>query len=368
MFLSAVTIILQLVVLGLIVWFFCRKKDPAILAALTVLDNLEQDTSLDSVQVCDLLATAGKALSNHSEQLYRFERSLSTTEAGQSDVSTLDEIQQANQSVEHTIDTTIAGLMAACDDLLTKEQSSLEAYRKKSSALGSKLDGIKHIELLVQFAGTLLGMVRELRTENKVVRDEVDAGKEKIIQLATQASSVEQIARIEAVTRLGNREAFDEAYARCEGLRDQNGQPYSLVLLDIDDFKSVNDEYRHAAGDGVLSLLARILLENSKPSDHACRLGSGDFGVLLTRCDERAARSAAECYRQRIESAVLHHHDHEISVTVSCGVAQGTPGTSQSDLLERAGAALYAAKKRGGNQTCGDGIFDEEKQTLVPVK
>ncbi|HJN09925.1 MAG TPA: GGDEF domain-containing protein [Pirellulaceae bacterium] len=368
MFLFAVTIILQLIAVGLIVWFFCRRKDLEILTALTALGNLEQETSLDSARVCDLLATAGKALSNHSEQLCQFERSLSTAEAGQSGASTLGGIQQANQSVEHTIDTTIAGLMSACDDLMTKEQSSLEAYRKRSSALGSKLDGIKHIELLVQFAGTLLGMVRELRTENKVVRDEVDAGKEKIIQLATQTSSVEQIARIEAVTRLSNREAFDEAYARCEELRHQNGQPYSLVLLDIDDFKSVNDEYGHAAGDGVLSLLARILLENSKPSDHACRLGGGDFGVLLTRCDERAARSAAECYRYRIESTVLHHHDHEISVTVSCGVAQGTPGTSQSDLLERAGAALYAAKKRGRNQTCGDGDLNEEQQKLVSVK
>jgi diguanylate cyclase (GGDEF)-like protein len=361
----AVILIVQCLVLGLMGWFVFLRNDSTIQRMLTVSEEPEQDIGLDSVRVCDLLATAGRALSDHSEQLCCFERSLCTEEAERPEFSSLGEIQQANQHVEHTIDTTIAGLMAACGDLLSEEQSSLEAYRDKNSAFGSTLDSIKHVESLVQFAGTLLDMVRELRTENKTVRDEVSIGQEKIIQLVTQASSAEQIARVDSLTQLSNRRAFDESHAECEEKREQSGQPYSLIILDIDHFKSVNDKYGHAAGDGVLSLVARILSENSKTSDHVCRLGGEEFGVLLPRCEEIAARSVAEGYRHHIESAKLSYGKHEISVTVSCGVAQAIPSTSKSDLLERADAALYAAKTRGRNQTCADGNLDEERQEVT---
>ncbi len=353
---------------GLFIWFWSQTKESKILNALEILNNSKHDKGLDGAGVCDLLATAGKALSDHSEQLGSFERSLSTADVGRSAFSSLGEIQKANQSVEQTIDKTIAELIASCGDLLSEEQSSLKAYREKNSEFGSKLDSITHVKLLVQFAGTLLDMVRELRAENKVVRDDVASCREKIIQLQTQASFAEHIARVDSLTQLGNRRAFNESHARCEELRGQSRHPYSVILIDIDHFKSINDECGHAAGDGVLSLVARILRENTKTSDHACRLGGDEFGVLLPKCEEKPARSVAESYRKKIEKAVLRFGDHEISVTVSCGVAQAISGTSQSDLLARADAALYAAKRRGRNQTCVDGTLEKEVQESVSVK
>jgi len=367
MFWFTVVVILQCLV-GLSIWFCSQRKESKILNALAILNNSKHDNGLDGDGVCDLLATVGKALSDHSEQLGNFERSLSTADVGPSEFSSLGEIQKANQSVEQTIDTTIAELIASCGDLLSEEQSSLKAYREKNSELGSKLDSIKHVELLVQFAGTLLDMVRELRAENKGVRDEVATCREKIIHLLTQASSAEHIARIDTLTQLGNRRAFDEAHAQCEELRDQSGHPYSVILLDIDHFKSVNDQFGHAAGDAVLSLVSRILRENTKTSDHLCRLGGEEFGILLPRCDEKPARSIAESHRNKIEKTVLRFGNHEISVTVSCGVALAISGTSQSDLLARADAALYTAKRQGRNRTCVDEIFDNELQDSVSVK
>jgi len=173
---------------GLFIWFWSQTKESKILNALEILNNSKHDKGLDGAGVCDLLATAGKALSDHSEQLGSFERSLSTADVGRSAFSSLGEIQKANQSVEQTIDKTIAELIASCGDLLSEEQSSLKAYREKNSEFGSKLDSITHVKLLVQFAGTLLDMVRELRAENKVVRDEVASCREKIIQLVTCCS------------------------------------------------------------------------------------------------------------------------------------------------------------------------------------
>ena len=352
---------------GLFVWFFSRRKESEILKALAVLSKGEHDEGMDSVGVCDLLATAGKALSDHSEQLGNFERSLLTTDTRRPEFSSLGEIREANQSVEQTIDTTLAGLMASCGDLLSEEQSSLKAYREKNSELGSTLEDIKHVELLVEFASTLLGMVRELRTENKAVRDEVAFSREKMIHLLKQASSAEHIARIDTLTQLGNRRAFDEAHSQCEKLRDQSGHPYSVILLDIDHFKSVNDQHGHAAGDAVLSLVSRILRENTKTSDHLCRLGGEEFGILLPRCEEKPARSIAESHRNKIEKTVLRFGNHDISVTVSCGVALAISGTSQSDLLARADAALYTAKREGRNRTCV-AVLDKELQDSVSVE
>lgn len=271
-------------------------------------------------------------MSCHSEDLGSFERSLRADDHERPDFSSLGKIRQANRCVEYAIETTIEGLIAACGDLLKEEQSSLEAYRDQNSALGSTLDRIKSEDLLIQFADTLLGMVRELRAESNIVQNELAASKDKIIQLLTRASTAEQIARVDTLTQLANRRAFDEAHDQCKELQDQTGQPYSLILLDVDNFKTVNDQYGHAAGDALLSLVARLLRENSKTSDHACRLGGDEFAVLLPRCGEGPARSVADGYCRKIESSVLLYGSHEISITVSCGVAQAMPGKPQSHL------------------------------------
>jgi len=363
----AVIIVAQCLVLGLIGWFVCVKNQTAVLDALNVRTSEQGNKSRETAQVCKLLANAGKALSDHHQTLEGFERSLETAKEGDPIVASLVDIRQANQRVEKAVESTIEGLIAACGDLLGEEQSSLESYRANTSAIDNALDGIKQEEILVQIAGTLLGMVRELRAENKAVQKDVAASKDKIIHLLTRASSAEQIARVDTLTQLPNRRAFDEAHARCEEIQDQCGQPFSLILLDIDHFKSVNDEYGHAAGDAVLSLFARILRENCKTSDHACRLGGEEFAVLLPRCEEKAALAIAECYRQKIEAAVLHYGTHQISITVSCGVAQSIPGKSQAHLMERADVALYVAKTEGRNKTCVDSAVDEEQLDMAGV-
>ena len=143
--------------------------------------------------------------------------------------------------------------------------------------------------------------------------------------------------------------------------------PFTALIMIALNFKAVNDEFGHATGDTVIKMIARILLENSETGDYVCRLGGEEFGVLLPRCEERAAKGLAELYRHKTESSVLHQRERRISVTISCGVAQANPGASQSDLMERADAALYAAKRRGRNQTCIDGDVDEEKPTFECV-
>jgi diguanylate cyclase (GGDEF)-like protein len=126
-------------------------------------------------------------------------------------------------------------------------------------------------------------------------------------------------------------------------------RPVSLVLFDIDHFKSVNDSYGHLGGDRVLMSIARALKDNVRESDMPCRYGGDEFLVLLAGMDGRAAAVMAERMRTSISATPVSHGDTQIAVTVSIGVTSAIPDESANleALIERADRALYAAKQAG---------------------
>ena len=347
-------IVAQCVMLGLIGWFLARRNESAIRDALKFLRS-DQDINLDSAQVRSLLASGAKRLPNLAEHSDRLEQS---ADDPQYDLASPDEIRSSDQCPEQSIDSTIEDLVTACADLGSDEKPGLDERQETTSIFDATREGITQGELLVHIACTLLDMNRELRADFNMVQNEVAASKDQIIHLLSRASSAEHLARIDALTEMPNRLALNEAYSHCEKILGQSGHPFSLILIDIDHFKAVNDSYGHVAGDALLVLVARTLQQHSKTADFACRVGGEEFAVLLPRCAKGPAIEVAERYRQAIESMALRYADHDISITVSCGIAQAIPGKTQSDLLKRADTALYAAKSRGRNQTCVDGEFD----------
>jgi diguanylate cyclase (GGDEF)-like protein len=314
----------------------------------------------DTRKVRDLLAAAGEVLAEHASELDLFEKSLDG-QATPGDClhssalnQRVEQMRRSNRDVEKTVDSTIEGLIATCGDLLAAEQSHLEAYQERTGTFDSTLEGLSREDLLVGIAGKLLDMVHELRFENRAIRDEVTAARDQAVELMGRAHTAEQNARIDPLTRLPNRRAFDEAHAECSDLLEGSGQPYCFLLVDIDHFKVVNDQSGHAAGDAALSMIAQILRDACRTSDHVCRLGGDEFGVLLPRCKKKLARLVAEHCRRKVESATLHYGDLKLSVTISVGVAQASLGETRSRLLERADSALYAAKMHDRNQVCVD--------------
>jgi diguanylate cyclase (GGDEF)-like protein len=351
----------QSLILAVVAWVIYHKVQHGIHLAMTP-RMAAQDGNSDSDYVSGSLAAVGKAMSDHEETLCHFERSLQDSEEECPGVSSFETMRRANRSVEKAIDRTTAEIVDVCGDLLSDEQARLEAYQEKTSAFDSTLNDADPEAQLTHATCVLLSMVRELREENKVVRDEVAASKDKIIQLLSRASSAEKSARTDPLTGLFNRRAFSEALVQCGQSHVHHGHPFSVIMIDVDHFKHVNDEYGHAAGDAVLSLLARILQDHSRTSDHVFRLGGEEFAVLLPQCDEKAAKIVAERRRKAIETAILRYAEHQLSITVSCGVAQAFSGESQADLLERVDAALYAAKRGGRNRT--ETASGENKETI----
>ena len=156
------------------------------------------------------------------------------------------------------------------------------------------------------------------------------------------------------LTGLSNRRAFDDALTGELERSRRFGTDLGLVLIDLDNFKHVNDTYGHQQGDVVLREVARVLRETSREIDHPARYGGEELALVLPGTDLEGAYNLAERVRERIEALRIARVDGSgaISVTTSCGVAAVSQQTAdERALLASADAALYEAKRSGKNMS-----------------
>lgn len=159
-------------------------------------------------------------------------------------------------------------------------------------------------------------------------------------------------ARVDHLTQVGNRSALNQALQTELVLAERHQQPFSLLLIDIDHFKSINDNHGHIFGDTVLRHIAKTLQDRLRRSDAVFRFGGEEFVVLLRNTDVNGAAFIAERLRQAVECAPVRGSQGVVSVTISSGIAEFTTGTSATALLDRADKALYQAKQNGRNRVC----------------
>jgi diguanylate cyclase (GGDEF)-like protein len=152
----------------------------------------------------------------------------------------------------------------------------------------------------------------------------------------------------DALTGLDNRLVFERTLAgEIERCARYGGRGFALLLLDIDHFKIVNDEFGHPAGDAVLKRLAQVLERESRSSDLLARWGGEEFVVLLPGTSLQEAGELAGRLRRGVAAAQL---PVPVTLTVSIGVTAYRPGDAPEALLARADRALYAAKRLGRNR------------------
>ena len=163
--------------------------------------------------------------------------------------------------------------------------------------------------------------------------------------------SLEALARTDALTGLANRRAFGEALEAALGRSERYGHPTSLLMLDLDHFKSVNDEHGHATGDLVLRGVAQTLLGLARGVDVCARVGGEELAVILEHAGIEGAHQVAERIRERVVRRPFPSATGTFHVTVSVGVATwGAHGRDAATLLSAADTALYAAKHGGRNR------------------
>jgi diguanylate cyclase (GGDEF)-like protein len=156
-------------------------------------------------------------------------------------------------------------------------------------------------------------------------------------------------ASMDPLTGMFNRRGFSEATARVIEREASAGRPVTVLIFDIDHFKSINDRFGHPAGDEILKLFSTIVLNTLRISDLSGRIGGEEFAALLP-CSLEEGVLAAERVREAFEASGIAVDEGPVDTTVSIGVAGGPAGTELEVLLAAADTALYQAKRSGRNR------------------
>ena len=171
-------------------------------------------------------------------------------------------------------------------------------------------------------------------------------------ELAEANSRLEKQAATDGLTGLWNHRAFQDQLKRDLHRSSRNGEPLSLVLLDVDHFKSFNDTYGHQVGDKVLKHVARLLKDATREGDVPARYGGEEFVLILPSTKREDALLVANRVRQRLERSEIRVGDEDVTVTASFGIStvQGDSAHDRAiELIASADAAMYCAKRGGRN-------------------
>ena len=210
---------------------------------------------------------------------------------------------------------------------------------------GLLVAGVRSAADEARLGDELLRLTNELATTN---REAVRRGRElerALARLHAANEVIEKLARTDSLTLLANRRGLEEAIAHERDRAERTGEPLSVVALDLDRFKRVNDGWGHAVGDRLLSAVGEALRAGVRPYDVAARMGGEEFLLVLPATRRERAAEVAERLRARVAQLVVEGLPER--VTSSAGVAEHARGETTEALLERADAALYEAKRLG---------------------
>lgn len=163
-------------------------------------------------------------------------------------------------------------------------------------------------------------------------------------------NAIEKLALTDPLTKISNRRGFFESSEELLKLTQRTKDHLSLIILDIDFFKAVNDTYGHIVGDEILKHLVKCIKESLRESDIFARFGGEEFIVLLPQTDINGALEVAEKIRSSIETNIYTDKDVAVPITISIGVSQCEDERELKQLINRADTALYAAKSTGRNK------------------
>ena len=197
--------------------------------------------------------------------------------------------------------------------------------------------------------------IEELSTLNQTMSDELDKAQSKINTLTEELQEARSALTTDPLTKVGNRQGFSEDIESVIEAGVSKKLSLVLMMIDVDNFKFLNDEYGYVAGDKVLYFIAQTIKGMIRAGDKVYRYGGEEFAVVLNRCDVTQGQAIADKIRSKIEQSHLLYTGKSVHVTISVGVTVHQQGDTLEALVGRADKALYCAKKSNKNCTV---LFD----------
>lgn len=274
----------------------------------------------------------------------------------------LKEVIYKQSMVKHGLREATATLKATMTTFVSRMRDAVAANDEYQGKIATHIERIRNTEDVLELNRILENLLDETRSAQADTRraheqligerDAAVQAESRIKQLETELAQMSALVREDPMTRSLNRRGLDDEFAREASRADRYDTPFSIAVLDVDNFKALNDKRGHQTGDEALIHLVKVAKEELRITDHIARMGGEEFLIILpnTPLDE-AAHIVTRLQRSLTKKYFLDNNE-KVLITFSAGVAQRVPGESQEASIARADSAMYEAKYSGKNRVC----------------
>ncbi|MCU6435376.1 GGDEF domain-containing protein [Undibacterium sp. Jales W-56] len=287
--------------------------------------------------------------------------------AGPIDHRTLQEATRSLKDViykqgvlKHSIDeskTSVKNMMATFIDRLSVMTVSTETYHSKMGGYAEQIRHSKDVIEVDQLIAAILDETHVVRSETMrshemmiVAQKEVKEAEVRIKELEDKLAHMSELVREDQLTGSLNRRGLDDVFEREADRADRRGSPLCAAMLDLDNFKKLNDTHGHAAGDEALVHLVRIVKKTLRSIDVIARYGGEEFLIVMPETNLDEAALAMTRVQRELTTHFFTMNEQRLFITFSAGVALRAPNESQEAVVQRADKAMYEAKKTGKNR------------------
>ncbi|CUI04964.1 Putative diheme cytochrome c-553 [Janthinobacterium sp. CG23_2] len=252
---------------------------------------------------------------------------------------------------------TVKNMMLTFIDRLSSVATTTGDFHEKIGSFSEKIshtDNIAELNVILDevLRETRLVQTEALKSRDRMVlaRQEVQEAEQRIHTLEAKLQHMSELVREDQLTGSLNRRGLDDVFERETARSDRRGTPLCIAMLDLDDFKRLNDTYGHQAGDAALKHLVKIVKETIRSMDVIARFGGEEFLILLPETSVEAASLTMTRLQRDLTKHFFLHDNEKVLITFSAGVALRAPNEDQASLVRRADKAMYQAKQTGKNR------------------
>lgn len=253
--------------------------------------------------------------------------------------------------------TSVKNMMAAFLDRLNAMAESTGSYQQKIGQYSLQISKASSVNEVSGVLANIMSETREVHNETLRSRDmivaaqkEVAEAEARIKELENKLAQMSELVREDQLTGSLNRRGMEDIFEREAERSERRNTPLCIALLDLDNFKKLNDTHGHSAGDEALVHLVRIVKQTLRSIDVIARYGGEEFVIIMPETNLDDAAQAMTRVQRELTKHFFVANDQRLFITFSCGVALRKPRESQEETLQRADKAMYEAKKTGKNK------------------